>query len=327
MPLEVVLPYPVALTAAAVSIYFSFRLYKQYRLRYLLVHLNYQIFTYFSHFINSIGLTMAVSILTTVDSQGGKPLASFIFNPLITPVVAVSLYLFLRFAAAWLDVTIPRWILRVYLTVWILLLLFNTITVIWSWQGGDSSSLTFSVWLIDTSGIVTGYAIILFLMWRGHHIKDRLKKRAVRTYAATYFVGFLVLDLITSKILAAWLGFPRGPMICTLVFLVHLPPLFQLYRFVNTYYRKTAVQSLDSPDMQAFLIEHNISKREREIIDLLLAGKSNQQMEDELYISIGTVKNHLYNIYQKLQVKNRLQLVSLLTKLDSRPPESNSGNT
>ncbi|MEN8222185.1 MAG: two-component regulator propeller domain-containing protein [Acidobacteriota bacterium] len=55
-----------------------------------------------------------------------------------------------------------------------------------------------------------------------------------------------------------------------------------------------------------------ITEREKEIIALILKGKSNKEIEDELFISLGTVKNHLYNIYKKLNIKSRTQLVSLV---------------
>ncbi|MCP4149424.1 MAG: helix-turn-helix transcriptional regulator [bacterium] len=54
-----------------------------------------------------------------------------------------------------------------------------------------------------------------------------------------------------------------------------------------------------------------ISKREREVIQLILKGMSNKDIENELFISIKTVKCHIYNIYRKVGVKNRLQLINL----------------
>lgn len=57
------------------------------------------------------------------------------------------------------------------------------------------------------------------------------------------------------------------------------------------------------------LLKHDISNREKEIIDLILEGKSNKDIEDELYISYHTVKNHLYNIYKKFKVKTRGELI------------------
>ncbi len=53
----------------------------------------------------------------------------------------------------------------------------------------------------------------------------------------------------------------------------------------------------------------NISNREQEIVELLLKGKSNKQIEEELYISLSTVKSHVHNIYKKLGVQGRTELV------------------
>jgi DNA-binding CsgD family transcriptional regulator len=64
--------------------------------------------------------------------------------------------------------------------------------------------------------------------------------------------------------------------------------------------------------MEHFFSKYNISKREREITLLILQGESKKTIEDKLYISSHTVKNHIYNIYRKLGIRNRLQLLHLV---------------
>jgi ligand-binding sensor domain-containing protein/DNA-binding CsgD family transcriptional regulator len=64
-------------------------------------------------------------------------------------------------------------------------------------------------------------------------------------------------------------------------------------------------------ELEHFCRHFGVSRREMEIIGLLIQGKSNRTIEQELFISDSTVRNHVYNIYQKLGVKNRLQLSSL----------------
>lgn len=50
---------------------------------------------------------------------------------------------------------------------------------------------------------------------------------------------------------------------------------------------------------------YNLTARETEILELVKNGLSNEEIADNLYISIHTVKSHLENIFKKLQVKNR----------------------
>jgi DNA-binding CsgD family transcriptional regulator len=67
--------------------------------------------------------------------------------------------------------------------------------------------------------------------------------------------------------------------------------------------------------MGYFFSKHNISKREQEIALLLFQGGTKKSIEDKLFISSHTVKNHIYNIYRKLGIKNRLQLFNLFQDL------------
>lgn len=53
-----------------------------------------------------------------------------------------------------------------------------------------------------------------------------------------------------------------------------------------------------------------LTTREREIIDLILSGRTNNQIAEILCLSVNTVKNHLRNMYEKLDVKNRIDLLS-----------------
>jgi LuxR family transcriptional regulator, maltose regulon positive regulatory protein len=52
-----------------------------------------------------------------------------------------------------------------------------------------------------------------------------------------------------------------------------------------------------------------LTRREREILQLLSMGLSNQEIADKLVIAEGTLKRHLANLYQKLGVHNRTQAV------------------
>ncbi len=50
-----------------------------------------------------------------------------------------------------------------------------------------------------------------------------------------------------------------------------------------------------------------LTSREREILLKIASGASNQDISDELFISLHTVKTHIYNIFRKIGVKNRIE--------------------
>lgn len=57
---------------------------------------------------------------------------------------------------------------------------------------------------------------------------------------------------------------------------------------------------------QYFLYEE-LTNREREVLDLIAQGKSNQEIADILFITLKTVKTHVSNILAKLGVEDRTQ--------------------
>jgi DNA-binding NarL/FixJ family response regulator len=53
-----------------------------------------------------------------------------------------------------------------------------------------------------------------------------------------------------------------------------------------------------------------LSPREIEVLDLASQGATNKEIADKLFISVGTVKNHVHNILEKLHLKNRAQIAA-----------------
>lgn len=60
--------------------------------------------------------------------------------------------------------------------------------------------------------------------------------------------------------------------------------------------------------------QYMLTAREIEILEMLLVGDSNQQIADKLVISIHTVKTHVANIFQKMNVTRRMELIKKMER-------------
>ena len=57
------------------------------------------------------------------------------------------------------------------------------------------------------------------------------------------------------------------------------------------------------------LIQKGLSNRESEVAELVSKGLSNKEVANQLFVTEKTVKFHLTNIYKKMNVKSRAQLI------------------
>jgi LuxR family maltose regulon positive regulatory protein len=69
------------------------------------------------------------------------------------------------------------------------------------------------------------------------------------------------------------------------------------------------ISGMTQPSMQ--LLAEPLTTREVEVLKLIEAGSSNQEISEQLVISIATVKRHISNIYTKLGVKSRTQALAI----------------
>ncbi len=69
------------------------------------------------------------------------------------------------------------------------------------------------------------------------------------------------------------------------------------------YVMNSAGDKLPEPEKNAV----ELTQREQQILSLVSVGVSNEDISDRLCISLNTVKTHMYNIFKKIDVSNRLQ--------------------
>ena len=69
----------------------------------------------------------------------------------------------------------------------------------------------------------------------------------------------------------------------------------------------------------SLIAQLQLSKRELEILNLLAEGHSNQEIAAKLFVSVSTVKTHIQNLFEKLDVKRRIQAIEKARSLNLIP--------
>jgi len=140
------------------------------------------------------------------------------------------------------------------------------------------------------------------------NLGDIKRRKLVRKFGGMYAVLLAVLYGLMLL--------PPPPAIFYFVFTAlyfasnYIPLLYML-----TVLRRESLEipaSVPGPNALSRLTEsHGLTKREQEIVGLILTGKDNVDIHKALFISPGTVRNHVSSIYRKLGLKNRYQLLVL----------------
>ncbi|MBA4320245.1 MAG: hypothetical protein C0412_17750 [Flavobacterium sp.] len=171
-----------------------------------------------------------------------------------------------------------------------------------------------------TASLISGYTIAVviltysvFLYKKTESIENSGRKNSLKLFSIIFiffslcnlfiFINAYPLHLVPGVIVKfSFCGLDLIFNICTFLW------AFKYFHLLGT---QTEPINIENVSEEQLITKYQISKRELEVIHLICAGKSNQEIADLLFISIGTVKNHLYNIYAKIGVKNRTQLAKL----------------
>jgi DNA-binding CsgD family transcriptional regulator len=166
--------------------------------------------------------------------------------------------------------------------------------------------------------ILRDMAVLLtlgFLAWLWSIKTSRLGRRSFSVLGLAFFAWYAIQFAV---------GLSFDPSIAYYVNSVLLLPVSAIPFLWIKYclLKEIGISQLeDTENLSDQLVkDYNISPREWEIINLLVRGKSNKEIEDLLFISHSTVKNHIYNICQKMNVNSRLQLVSSVITRSSPSP-------
>ncbi|MBT3274551.1 MAG: helix-turn-helix transcriptional regulator, partial [Spirochaetales bacterium] len=86
----------------------------------------------------------------------------------------------------------------------------------------------------------------------------------------------------------------------------------QIYLYVSRHYFREYEPDTDLLEEDIFFKTAHLSEREEEVARLLIQGKTNKDIAEQLFVSVNTIKSHIKKIYSKLGVNNRIQLIHLI---------------
>jgi DNA-binding CsgD family transcriptional regulator len=169
-------------------------------------------------------------------------------------------------------------------------------------------------------GVLAILGVLLRLVLESRKIQNSAEREAVRSFGISYLVIYAVF--VATFWLPDAVQFPPNALA---LLAINLFPLLWFRKPFAAAYATTAASAEDREALDRFCRTRGLTAREANILELILRGKSNAQIEKELFISIHTVKNHITNIHQKLGVRSRWQLISLFhagrqTRPSPEPP-------
>jgi DNA-binding CsgD family transcriptional regulator len=163
--------------------------------------------------------------------------------------------------------------------------------------------------LIPSLFVMLAYGIVLILA-NLRNVGDPALRRGLRVFCvvSALFLPLLALDAVYDRLPALAPLRPFGLLTLPAWFIaVNLLCIF----FAEGRFNHPVYWENEGPS-GFFMKKFDITERERDIIGLMMRGESNQAMGEKLFISPKTVENHVYSIYQKTGVKNRVQLCNLI---------------
>lgn len=86
------------------------------------------------------------------------------------------------------------------------------------------------------------------------------------------------------------------------------------YFLHNIRMKRLSLRLKTEGQMERLFEKYEVTQREKEIVRLILRGKTNKDIEEQLYISLNTVKSYIYRIYKKFGVQSRLELIHMIQK-------------
>jgi DNA-binding CsgD family transcriptional regulator len=192
----------------------------------------------------------------------------------------------------------PGWGRRIGWLAGLLVVIYGALLVVGA-TGGRPRLVEATVFLFDI--LVLGGAVVSAgcLVSSASLVPAPVRRRALMAFGGLHV---LVLVAAGGSFARGWLRAENHELFGGLLLIAYnLLPLAWILRFQPA--GTDALRGEENP--------YGLTAREREIIELIGAGRSNQEIADLLFVSLATVKDHNHNIFRKTGVRSRLELANL----------------
>ena len=171
-----------------------------------------------------------------------------------------------------------------------------------NWQTLDYILLSYYILLLAN---LSAYIFISIILIK----KERLKSVVVLLSSSILLISYLVY-IIQNKIYIFSLSVIFVGQQDTLSYGILLFVLINSYYLYINEARKTTDSG--GKAVSEFAAGYNLSKREHDILELLIQRLSYKEIAEKLFISNKTVETHIYHIYQKTGWKTKRELIDMI---------------
>jgi DNA-binding CsgD family transcriptional regulator len=306
--------YYVVLTIGAIGVIsIAYNLQRKYRPKYLSIYFFYLIALHVYWFIVFIIPDLLLLILKDNPLRGPSTIY-WLFILFSYPILIILIYFFAAFFLNLVLEKIPRGVVIAFFSSYLLLALWMIYALQQSIGDERQSILSFIYMIVRVlSGLVRfGVIVLVFVIT----FRPKYKKEIpfIRTICVLYFAGFAIyyifrpeIDFIGNNFVFYFTPF--------MYLLINIPPLFYLKEYLSKHFRESVFGQAENLNFKDLFDEYGLTNREQEISALMIEGSGNKEIADKLYISIKTVRNHIYNIFQKFKVNNRTKFFIMIRNL------------
>lgn len=233
--------------------------------------------------------------------------SSFLFNIILNYYYSISMFVLIWRLIHFTAILLDRKILERYNRIIIIFLIFT---------------FTFSLIITGSNIIiiiviteVIFYLVLLLTLVIINRNTYRIKMKSVAISVGLY-IKILLVFLPIFIVESLFLLFMTEDYEIKYLSLPHI--LFILLWnvmnmvLISKYFFKPISEKNNIDINRDFLKEYGITPTEMEIIKLIKNGLSNKEIAFERQSKEKTIKNHVYNIYQKLEIRSRVELINLL---------------